>query len=64
MSFLGSLSFEDLDLLRKVVKNIHMRHFPEDLVTDHEADKVIEAFGDETCERLVRTAVDAGIRAL
>lgn len=60
MSFLASISVEDLRLLRKVVLNVHMAHYPSNFLSDYEADRVIEAFGEETCQNLIKTAVDSG----
>ena len=37
------ISLQDRIRLRKIVKKIHMRHFPIEAVTDKEADKIIES---------------------
>lgn len=52
MSFLHSLSKEDRDILRIIVKQVHLKHHPKQFCTDYEADKVIAAIGPETLERL------------
>jgi hypothetical protein len=61
MSFLTELRWEDLQRLRVSVKRIHMTRYPKDKITDHEADKIIEALGPEAAETLTRRAMDAGI---
>ena len=38
-----ALSYEDRQLLRKVVLNVHMQYYPKHMLTDYEADKVISA---------------------
>jgi len=35
-----------------------MKNYPENLMTDHEADRIIEAIGPEIAERMVKIAVD------
>jgi|TARA_R110001583_G_scaffold4447_2_gene25789 hypothetical protein len=61
MSFLAQLDFDDLRRLRQVVKRVHMSEYPKEFLTDHEADKVIEAFGEETMQNLLRAAVDNSV---
>lgn len=58
MSFLAELSLLDLQRLRKVVRGVHMKHYPLELMTDHEADRIIESLGVEVREKLIRKAVD------
>lgn len=57
--WLAQLRFEDLQRLRRIVRAVHMRHYPQALMTDHEADRIIEAFGPEVGEQLVKTAIDS-----
>lgn len=61
MSFLTELRFEDLQRLRVSVKRIYMSQFPQDKITDYEADRIIEALGPEAAETLTRRAMTAGI---
>ena len=51
-------------LLRVVVKNNHMKHYPKDKVTDKEADRIIESISPHTREKLIKLAVDYGITEL
>jgi|TARA_R110000824_G_scaffold30184_5_gene99634 hypothetical protein len=51
--FLASLSWDSLQKLRRIVKQVHMRHYPTHMSTDYEADKVIEALGPEIMQREV-----------
>jgi len=48
------LKWEDRQKLRAVVKKIHMRHYPEDHMTDFEADRIIDVIAPGTAEYLVR----------
>jgi hypothetical protein len=61
MSFLTKLGFDDLRRLRQVVKRVHMRHYSKDHMTNDEADRIIEAFGEETMQVLLKSAVDNSI---
>ena len=58
MSFVHDLSPEDLRRLREVVKRVHLRHYPQNMINDYEADRIIDAFGPETAGKMVKIAVD------
>jgi hypothetical protein len=55
------LSVLDRERLRKVVKNVHLRHYPKEKITDYEADKFINALGPEVGEKLIKQALDKGL---
>ena len=57
-SFLSTLSPDHLKLLRRVVKRVHMYHYPKQHFTDYEADKIIEALGPEVLEKQLKQAID------
>jgi hypothetical protein len=61
MSFLSSLSHEQLIALRQVVKRVHINFYPDDLCTDREADRVIEALGPEVLEKQLKAMIDSGM---
>ena len=61
MTFINDIKYEDLARLRRVVKKIHMKNYPEHLYDDREADKIIEALGPEIAERMVKVAVDRNL---
>ena len=61
MNFLMTLPIQDLHRMRQVVKTVHMKHYPDEFMTNHEADKIIEAFGPETMENHLRIAVNWGM---
>ena len=46
------LSKEDRNLLRIVVKQVHLKHFPKEFITDREADKFIASLLPHTLERI------------
>ena len=54
MSFLHVLKPEERDILRRVVKKVHLAYHPEEFCTDYEADKVIASIGPETIERMIK----------
>lgn len=58
MSFLHTLKIEERDILRKVVKKVHLAHHPKHMCTDLEADKVISAIGPEIVERMIKFGKD------
>jgi len=54
MSFLHVLKPEERDILRRVVKKVHLAYHPEEFCTDYEADKVIASIGPETVDRMIK----------
>ena len=58
MSFLHTLKIEEREILRKVVKKVHLIHHPEEFRTDREADKVIAVIGPEVIERMIKFGKD------
>ena len=61
MSFLHTLNVEEREILRRVVKKVHLAHHPEEFCTDREADKVIAVIGPETVDKLLRVGVNTNI---
>lgn len=68
MSFVSTLSQQDLDLLRGIVKKVHFAEVVKKFgpnhpaVTDKECDRLIESIGPEVAERMIRFGVDKGLR--
>lgn len=58
--FSTELSFTDLCRLRAIVKRVHLKHHPGHLITDYEADRVIDVMGPQTQAYLIKQMVDAG----
>ena len=61
MSFLHTLKQNERDMLRQVVKKVHLCYHPEQFCTDREADKVITTLGPEVVEFMIKFAVDKKI---
>ena len=61
MSFLASLSYASLARLRRLVKQVHMEHYPESHATDREADRIIEALGPDLMQKEIEYAARARI---
>lgn len=62
MSFIASLAKQDLDLLRSIVRKVHLAYVPQDFATNKECDKLIESLGPEIAEKMIRFGVDKGLR--
>ncbi|MGE0190323.1 MAG: hypothetical protein AB7G80_09890 [Dongiaceae bacterium] len=58
MSFLNTLTAKDRERLRAIIKRVHLRHYPKDMITNYEADRLIEAIGPEVAAKLIKEAVD------
>jgi hypothetical protein len=58
--FSTTLSFSDLLKLRAITKRLHMQHYPTEMVTDYEADRIIDVMAPDTMAYLIRQAVDGG----
>lgn len=60
-SFSSVLSVQDRDRLRMIVRNVHLRHYPQEKLTNFECDKLIDAWGPEVAGRLIKMAMDRGL---
>lgn len=58
MSFLHTLNQQERDMLRTIVKKVHLVHHPKEFCTDKEADKVIAVIGPEVIERMIKFGKD------
>ena len=54
MSFLHAINKEERQILRRIVKKVHLAYHPEEFQTDREADKVIAVIGPEVIERMIK----------
>lgn len=54
--FYHKLTEHERQLLRIVVKNVHMQYFPKEFQSDYEADKLIASLAPYTVERMKRQA--------
>lgn len=63
-TFINQLSQTDLARLRRAAFRImdNLR-YPQELRTKREADRMIEAYGPETAERVIERAVNRGLSA-
>jgi hypothetical protein len=62
VSFISTITSQDLTLLRGIVRKVHLRHVPKQHATDKECDKLIESLGPEIVQRMIRFGVDKGLR--
>ena len=68
MSFVSTLSQQELGMLRNIVRKVHLRHAVEKFgpnhssVSDAECDRLIEHIGPEVAERMIKFGVDKGLR--
>jgi len=59
MSFIPQLSFVDHQRLRRIVLGVHMKNYPDDLMTNVEADRIIESIAPDVLEHWLRVKVDS-----
>lgn len=64
MSIFVKYSIKEIDTLRTVVKSQHMKHYPKEMVTNYEADRIIESLSEQAREKLYELAVNYGITKL
>jgi len=62
-SFTDGLKPEHLRLLRMCVKRVHMRYHPAELYSDKMADMLINKFGREYGEKMLKFAIDNNLQA-
>ena len=58
MSFLHTINKNERDILRRIVKKVHLAYHPEQFQTDKEADKVIAVIAPEVVERMIKFGKD------
>tara|TARA_E500000178_G_scaffold329679_1_gene360830 strand:+ start:412 stop:606 length:195 start_codon:yes stop_codon:yes gene_type:complete len=58
MSFLHTINRKEREMLRHIVKKVHLAYHPEQFQTDREADKVIAVIGPEVIERMIKFGKD------
>lgn len=58
VSFLTTLSFEDLQRLRECVRKVYMANYERRHVSNFECDKMIDALGQEVLEKEIKRLVD------
>ncbi len=61
MSFLNNLSLKDRRRLRTIVKKTHLSYYPKNMITDYEADKLVEAFGEEVVYNMLKANVGTNV---
>ena len=61
MSFLNNLSLKDRRRLWTIVKKTHLSYYPKNMITDYEADKLVEAFGEETVYNMLKSNVGTNV---
>jgi|TARA_R100000951_G_scaffold116012_2_gene126142 hypothetical protein len=61
MSFLNTLSLKDRNRLRTIVKKTHLKHYPTHMITNKEADKLVESFGEETIYKMLKANVGTNV---
>ena len=59
MSIIPQLKFSDHQRLRKIVMEVHMKNYPDVLMTNTEADRIIESIAPEVLAILIKAQVDA-----
>jgi hypothetical protein len=64
MTIFTKYSIREIDTLRTVVKSQHMKHYPKEMVTNYEADRIIESLSEQAREKLYELAVNYGITKL
>ena len=66
MSFINTLKPEEHRMLRQLVRKIHFQYFDEkhtaSFITNKMLDNIIEAQGQETIEKLLKSGIDKGLR--
>ena len=64
MTFLHTINQQERNVLRKIVKKVHLKYHPKEFCTDYEADKLIAIIAPDVVERLIKVGVDFKIDQL
>lgn len=60
-TFSSRLTYDERLKLRAIVKRVHLRNYPSDMVNDYEADKLIDALGPQVSKDLIERAINRGM---
>ena len=61
MGLSSLLKHEDRQRLRTITRRIHLRHYPQEFLTDLECDKLIDSFSEEVIEANLRAGRQTGL---
>ena len=61
MGFASMLSVKDRRRLREITKAVHLKYYPTEMITDYEADKLIDSFSEAVIERTLRAGMALGV---
>ena len=64
MTFMHTINEGDREILRRVVKTVHMKHYPKVFITNYEADKIISSIAPEVVDTLMKVGKDFKIDRL
>jgi hypothetical protein len=53
----SAISMVDRERLRRIVRKVHLAHYPEDQLTNRNCDALIDAWGPVTCEIVIKKAL-------
>ena len=56
--FIRELKIADLNRLRKIVRETHLKFYPSGYLSNNEVDKFIDSLGPETAGHLIKYHVD------
>ena len=66
MSFVSTISAQDRDMLRKIVRKVHFQYVDakhgQSMITNLELDKMIDSIAPDLVERMIKFGVDKGLR--
>ena len=66
MSFVSTISTQDRDMLRKIVRKVHFQYVDakhgQSKITNLELDKMIDSIAPDPVERMIKFGVDKGLR--
>jgi hypothetical protein len=61
MGISSLLSTKDRNRLREITRRVHLRHYPKEMLTDYECDKLIDSFSEQVIEANLRAGLTVGM---
>lgn len=55
------ISWVDRERLRAIVRKVHLRNYPQHMLTNYECDRLIDAWGPVTGEIVIKKAMRRGL---
>lgn len=58
--FTSLISDKDRIRMHRIIRKVHIAHYPTEMITDYECDKILDAWGPKIAAMEIKKHMDAG----